>query len=1613
MAATLEAVRQRLSEVGDPDLARFAEALFERADDSFLAAHDAAALDGMARQGMRFLASLGQDDLRVRVFNPGEADGWRSPHTVVMLALPDRPFIVDSVQAELRRRGKALFHQLHPIVRVSRDDEGKVVAIGDASGRQEAFELFFVEREDDEGEREKLAEALRRVLSDVILATDDYRKMLERSVEAEGYLRQLAEQGVNGPLAVPAEELAEYAAFMEWLDDDNFVFLGYRAYDLVDVDGVPSLRVDSDSGLGVLRKLEDSAYRKPVPLEQLPADLRERVTGGRLFIVTKANAEATVHRARRMDYVGIKKLGANGEVVGEKRFIGLFTTKALSAPVEEVPILRHKLAQVLELDQAIPGSHDYKGIVAAFNGMPREELFWSDAEQIRTDIRTILRLEQEQAVRLTLRADPLKRGLAVMVVMPKGRFSDAVRQKVQHYLADRLGARRVDSRLAIGEDEGHARFHFFFATDESVSPELARELERAVQRLARSWQEELRELLTEQHGEAEGAVLASRYLNAFDERFRADVTPSRALTDVANLERLDATSHVIDLIEPSGEPGSEQDAAAANGHREAAATLIVYHRDHALALSDVLPLLENLGFRVLEQNPYNLTVDGEHRGMDVYSVLDAKGGAIDVPANRERLVAALEQLLRGEADNDRLNRLVLHAGLNVREVALIRLYQMYYAQIDPVTSRAFVNDALLSHPKLAALLMRYFEARFDPALDGSTTPTEARIQAMAAIETRFVDGLAAVRSLAEDQVLRGLLDLMKATVRASYYQEHDRISIKIDSVAVGKMPEPRPMYEIAVASRGVEGTHLRGGKVARGGIRWSDRPDDFRTEVLGLLKTQTTKNAVIVPVGSKGGFVVKRAPAGGDLREYVRTQYQTYIRGLLDLTDNLVDGRVVHPENVVIYDEDDTYLVVAADKGTATFSDLANQTAAEYGYWLGDAFASGGSAGYDHKKMGITARGAWEAVKRHFAELGVDVFRDTFTAAGIGDMSGDVFGNGMLYSDRIRLQAAFNHLHVFLDPDPDPAIGFQERKRLFELPRSTWDDYDRSRISAGGGVFERAAKSIPLSPQVRSMLGVEDEALSGQALIQAILRMPVDLLWNGGIGTYVKSVDERHGEVGDSSNDGVRVNGADLRARVVGEGGNLGFTQLGRIEYALAGGRINTDAIDNSAGVDSSDHEVNIKILLQPLAASGRLPEPERNELLAEMTDEVARLVLRHNFEQSRALSLAQRTSREDPALFTSLLDYLVESAGLNPKVEFLPTARQLEERRRAGEGFTRPELSIMLAYVKMGLYRRLLETELPNEHHLQHYLHDYFPTQLRERHAPAIDEHRLKREITATVITNTLVDYLGLAFVHRAMRENGASAIEVVRAALIALEVMDARASFERIEALSGQIDSEAEYDAIAQLVDAVEGVVSWLLFNNIGLGDFEEVVGTYSAPLQELRGGLRGFLTDEQKERYDARASELESQGMGAAVAADLAGLDFLTAGFGIIEVARNTDVALSDAARRFFALGERLSLGWLRSELQSLPTTGPWEKVALTDLVMDLRDVQQRLTATFVHERPVEELEEFLEPLDPLVRYEDALASVTAPGALDLAAGAVLVRLLKQTEATAAKLRLREAR
>jgi len=1591
MTATIDQVRSRIEREGDDDaalLARFAERLFDKADPAFLSAFDADALAAIARSGLSFLRAADGEGVFVDVVTPSfAADGWEAPLSVLRVTMPDRPFIVDSIRAELRRHDVELLHLLHPIFRVVRGDDGTLAALAPrgAEGRDEAFELFFVERLESDAAAGVLADAVRRVLGDVVLATDDYPALRAQVREVAASLREVRRRTAQGRHRDQGPELEEYAAFLDWLDDDNFVFLGYREYDIVEVDGQRCLRVDVESPLGILRKLEESAFRTPVPLDELPEGLRVRVTGGRPLIVTKTNAEATVHRPARMDYVGVKKLGEGMQVVGERRFVGLFTSKALSTPVDETPILRRKLGGVLERDDAVPGSHDYKEIVSVFNSMPRAELFWSDAEELWRDIRTVMALEQERGVKLTARPDPLQRGLGMMVIMPRERFSGEVRMAIQGHLAERLDAEHVDYTLAMGEDEAQVRFHFFFVTGTTLEQIDVPQLEAEVTELTRTWSDELRERAVRLHGAGEGRRRAERWLPAMDERYQADVRPAQALRDVEKLEALGDRRVLADLLAPVGDRQGGD-----------VSLLKLYHRHATLALSDVLPTLENLGLRVIEQVAYQLRGPGGLRGIDVFRVQDRAGRPLDVRRDRDRLVASLERLLEGGVASDRLNRLVLAAGLTLREVELLRAFQLYYAQLNAAISRSYVADAILAHPEQAPRLLRTFRARHDPELPGDR---EVEIREA---DAAFVEGMGAVASLAEDRVLRGLHDMVRATVRTNFYlNEGGAIAFKIASQRISWLPEPRPLYEIAVSGYGVEGTHLRGGKVARGGIRWSDRPDDFRTEILGLMKTQMTKNAVIVPVGSKGGFVVEHAPDDrGELKAYVERQYRVFIGALLDLTDNRVGDRVVHPERMVIHDQPDPYLVVAADKGTATFSDVANEVASAHGFWLGDAFASGGSHGYDHKVEGITARGAWESVARHFREMGVDPTSDPIDVAGIGDMAGDVFGNGLLHARTLRLKAAFNHLHVFLDPDPDPEASYAERERLFRLPRSSWEDYDRDVISEGGGVVPRNAKRIELTPQVRAMLGVDAEALSGPELVRAVLRMPVDLLWNGGIGTYVKASSERHGDVGDSANDAVRVDGIELRCKVVGEGGNLGLTQLGRIEYARAGGRIDTDAIHNVGGVDMSDREVNLKILLRPLVDSGELSEVQRNRLLRDMTEDVSRLVLQDAGRQSLAISLAERRARQDPGLVASLQEYLEERGGLDAAVEFLPDAKQRAERARAGEGYVRPELAILLAYAKMGVYRRLLETDFPRDPHLFRLLKAYFPPALHDAYGDAIRAHPLRAEIVATQVTNQVVDLLGVTFVHRTIRESGATPVEILRAALMAMELLDARAFIERLDA-HPTLPAQLAYDAIDEMVDAVEGIVSWILLNDLASADLYDFADTYARPLAHLREILPDSVAGDEKRYLKRRVRAFVKAGLDEATANETAVLDYLPASVGAVEVARSAGVPLEEAAQRFYAVGERLRLGWLRDRLTDLEGGHKWETIALAGLVMDLRQAQQKLTARYVEaarEDPKLKVERFLASVPKLLdRYDPALAEIEEEEALNLSSGTVLVRIL----------------
>jgi len=1357
----------------------------------------------------------------------------------------------------------------------------------------------------------------------------------------------------------------------------------------VDSGGVTGLQADAGTSLGILRTIERSAFRTPVPLDEMSPGLRERVTGGRPLLVTKTNAESTVHRPARMEYIGIKKYGEDGSITGERRFLGLFTSKALSTPVEETPILRRTLRRVLEHDGATPGSHDYKQMVSIIGSMPRSELFWSDVETLHQDVRLLMSLEQGHAVTLTLRQDPLGRGLGMMVIMPRDRFSGEVRKRIQAHLMQRLEAEHVDYTLAMGEDEAQVRFHFFFVTHLTTGDIDVAALEAEVAELARDYRDHLQAALAARDGAAAAEEKLEAWFDALPDRYRADVPPEEAIADLDQLEQQGDKPVAVDLVAPE---------TSRNGNTT---RIKIYHRYVTLALSDVLPILENLGLRVIEQVAYPLRRGDELRVIDVFEVQDAAQQPLDVERDWVRLIPALERLLVGGINTDKLNRLALLAGMTLREIELIRAYQRYYAQLAVASSLDFIAESLIRNPEVARSLLAAFEVRHDPALEGTPTLDERRARAVR-VDAGVIEALGQVASLAEDQILRGLHNLISATVRTNYYFTDGAIALKIDSSRVAAMPEPRPMFEIGVSGYGLEGTHLRGGLVARGGIRWSDRPDDFRTEVLGLMKTQMTKNAVIVPVGSKGGFVIEHAPSDPHaLRAYVEQQYRTFVGALLSVTDTRKADEIVHPEGMVIHDGPDPYLVVAADKGTATFSDVANEVALQHEFWLGDAFASGGTHGYDHKAEGITARGAWESVRRHFRELGLEVHKDVITVAGIGDMSGDVFGNGLLYSRALKLVAAFNHLHIFLDPNPDPERSYEERKRLFDLPRSTWQDYDPNLISEGGGVFARNAKEIPLSAPVRAMLDVEEETLSGPELVRAILRMRVDLLWNGGIGTYVKSSQERHADVGDTANDAVRINGHEVRARVIGEGGNLGLTQLGRIEVARAGGRLDTDAIHNVGGVDMSDREVNLKILLAPIVEQGVLTLDERNELLRSMTDDVSELVLADAARQSLALSLAQRRATQDPALFASLQEYLEERGALDSAVEFLPGAKERAARLLAGETYTRPELAILLAYAKMGTYRRLLETDLPSDPALLPLMLRDMPPAVRERFPDALAQHPLRREIVATVATNLVVDLLGPTFVHRTLRESGGTPAAILKAGLMAMDLLDARAYVAALES-DESLTPDVAYAAMEELVTAVEGIVGWLVQERLADGSIEAVMQSYQAPLARLQAALPELLQGEDAAAFEVRRQSFTQRGMPEAAAIRAATFDMMPAAVFVIDVARTLDLDLLAVARRFFEVGDRLSLPWLRDHLAAQAEGDGFSPVAASGLVMDLRTVQARLAVASLVQEPSSGREGLVRYLDSrphlLDRYDPALLRIKEEDGLTIASAMVLLRILR---------------
>ncbi|MFJ5263487.1 NAD-glutamate dehydrogenase [Streptomyces sp. NPDC088387] len=1509
---------------------------------------------GAAYSHYRLAETRPQGTANVRVHTPTvEENGWTCSHSVVEVVTDDMPFLVDSVTNELTRQGRGIHVVIHPQIVVRRDVTGRLIEVLPASpgddlphdAHIESWIHVETDRETDRADLKQITADLLRVLSDVREAVEDWGKMRDA---ADRLADELPKEPAPGDLN--EQDIEEARELLRWLAADHFTFLGFREYELRDDD---SLAAVPGTGLGILRAdpqhATDEAHPVSPSFERLPADARAKAREHKLLVLTKANSRATVHRPSYLDYIGVKKFDADGNVVGERRFLGLFSSAAYTESVRRVPVIRRKVQEVLRRAGFSPNSHDGRDLLQIMETYPRDELFQTPIDELQSIVTSVLYLQERRRLRLYLRQDEYGRYYSALVYLPRDRYTTGVRLRIIDILKEELDGISVDF-TAWNTESILSRLHFVVRVPQGTElPELSdADKERIEARLveaARSWADGFAEALNAECGEERAAEMLRKYGNSFPEGFKADHTPRAAVADLVNVERLtEENNFALSLYEPVGAAPEER-------------RFKIYRKGDAISLSAVLPVLNRLGVEVVDERPYELRCSDRSIAW-IYDfglrMPKFKNGDFLGDDARERVQEAFAATWTGKAENDGFNALVLSAGLNWRQAMVLRAYAKYLRQAGSTFSQDYMEDTLRNNVHTTRLLVSLFEARMSPDRQ------RAGHEIVDALLEEVDAALDQVASLDEDRILRSFLTVIKATLRTNFFQEavggkaHDYVSMKFDPQAIPDLPAPRPAFEIWVYSPRVEGVHLRFGKVARGGLRWSDRREDFRTEILGLVKAQMVKNTVIVPVGAKGGFVAKQLPdpsADRDawLAEGVAS-YKTFISALLDITDNMVAGEVVPPADVVRHDEDDTYLVVAADKGTATFSDIANDVANSYNFWLGDAFASGGSAGYDHKGMGITARGAWESVKRHFRELGVDTQSEDFTVVGIGDMSGDVFGNGMLLSEHIRLVAAFDHRHIFIDPNPDAATSYAERRRLFELPRSSWADYNTELLSAGGGVFPRSAKAIPVNAHIREALGIEEKVakMTPADLMRAIFKSPVDLLWNGGIGTYVKAATESHADVGDKANDAIRVDGADLRVKVVGEGGNLGLTQLGRIEFARAGGKINTDAIDNSAGVDTSDHEVNIKILLNAVVAEGDMTVKQRNKLLAEMTDEVGHLVLRNNYAQNTAIGNALAQSKDMLNAQQRYMRHLVREKRLDRALEFLPTDRQIRERLGSGDGLTGPETAVLLAYTKITVAEDLLHTSLPDDPYLRGLLYAYFPAALREKFAEHIDNHPLRREITTTVLVNDTVNTGGTTYLHRLREETGASLEEIVRAQTAARAIFRSAPVWDAVESLDNTVDAGVQTRIRLHSRRLVERGTRWLLNNRPQPLELAETVEFFADRVEQVWAQLPTLVRGADLDWYQRIFDELTAAGVPEGPATRVAGFSSAFPTMDIVSVADRMGKEPLHVAEVYYDLADRLRITQLMDRISELPRADRWQSMARAAIREDLYAAHAAVTA-----------------------------------------------------------------
>jgi len=1577
--ALLEQVSSILAGRASPARAQqaryYTEAYFRRVPIEELSRETPVALAAIVGAQMKFIGRRPAGETLIRVFNPTlERHGWESPHTVIEMVNDDMPFLVGTANVAMAELNLQVHLMVHPIIHVERDGRGRVKSFystAEGKGLPESIIHMQVNRQNDPEKLAKIEARLKRAMAEVRLAVRDWQPMMERLEEAAARLPEWAP-------ATDPEYLEECQAFLSWLKDEHFILLGSRDYVVKRQGKERVLELVEGSGLGVLEETPKSIRSRP--LSTLGGEMR--TARDNPLIITKTRSRSNVHRVGYMDYIGVLRFDRNGRAVGERRFIGLFTSNAYFRRAADTPLVRRKVAEVLARSKLRANSHAEKSLVHILETLPRDDLFQASTDELEGIATTVLNLQERHRVRLLIRRERFARFFSCLVYIPRDRFNTENREKIQKILKRALKGEKLDYVVQVS-DSVLALLQVIIRPKpgEMPVPDVSA-LEHKIVQALRSWHDELAEILVQKHGEDTGLQYAQRIGSAFPYAYIEDVSPWVASFDVAKIAALrDGDDLGLSLYRP----------------RKKDTEIIrfkLFKYGEPIPLSHVLPMLENMGLHIVSERPYHLEIDEDTTvWVQDFDMLYAHGAGLDLDQVRDSFQEAFEYTLRGITVSDGFNRLILACQLHWRQVKMLRAYCKYLLQTGIPFSLEYMARTLSRHGLLAYLLVELFDTRFNPAREGESdfqveqakkrlgrnldslvrgsgngdkvlceycddivaARGESRDEQVRVIKKAFIRGLNAVSSLDEDRILHTFYNAILSTLRTNFYVEDEQgrvreyMSFKLDPAKLLELPKPRPYREIWVFSPRLEGVHLRMGPVARGGLRWSDRPEDFRTEVLGLMKAQNVKNTMIVPVGAKGGFVCQRLPENGDrnaIFEEVSNCYKIYINALLDITDNLDEDTLIPPRMVLRLDGDDPYLVVAADKGTATFSDTANAIALERGYWLGDAFASGGSVGYDHKTMGITARGGWEGVKRHFRELGMDIQNEPFTVLGIGDMSGDVFGNAMLLSKHIRLRAAFNHQHIFLDPDPDEKSSYRERKRLFQLPRSGWADYNTELISKGGGVYSRREKSIPLSPEVRAWLGVEEKQLAPNELIRQMLKAEVDLLWNGGIGTYVKSSRESNTEVGDLANNPLRVNGDQLRCRVVGEGGNLGLTQRGRVEYALSGGRINTDFVDNSAGVDCSDHEVNIKILLDQAMRAGALGQEERNRLLAEMTDEVGELVIRSNYLQTQALSMMEKLSGPRLGAKQHFIQVLESEGQLDRELEGLPDDEEMQERRARGQGLTRPELSVLLSYSKIRLYSQLLESDIPEDPYFAEELKNYFPAQLQENYQQFMPSHRLRRELIATQVTNSLVNRMGVSFVLRMREDTSAPPAEVARAYAIARELFDAREYWGRVESLDNKVEAALQTRALLVMWTQLRQVTRWLAHHPGHELDVHAMVDRLKPGMAGMRKVVAQYMGEEEEAQVAALEQPFLEGGFPKAFARQIAMLPLMVPALDVVDIAAVRGLKVADVAAVFYGLGESLGLKWFSRHIESLSVEGQWHAHARGNLRDELYSHHRRL-------------------------------------------------------------------